>query len=245
VDILKQGTDSLNLLEYRLCKPIITAKSSTEEQKTVHTFMINDMKANSIIYRCLSLLVVTNLPTKCDNSAHKTWKCLSTSHGKVDFNAQITLRSHVISLKLMDTSNIDRYLGEFNTSWAIFVTMGITYTDNEGIYQVLMGILDSSSWGRFKQVTLTTTSKSPLRFKQVVSCIKGEGICVGPLSKAFRPGLEYANQAWEIRHHKNNPNCVTCTNQICVARGQRQRAMTSLTVGKGEVAWKGQNQSGW
>ena len=83
---VSKGTDSLDLLEYGLCKPIIMAKSSAEEQKTVHTFMINDAKANFIICRCLSLLVIANLLTKCDNSACKMWKCLHTSHNKVDVN---------------------------------------------------------------------------------------------------------------------------------------------------------------
>jgi len=167
---VSEGTDSLDLLEYGLCKPIITAKSSVEEQKTVCTFMVNDVKANFIICRCLSLLVITNLLTKCNNSACEMWKCLHTFHGKVDVNVQFSLRSHVMSLKLIDASDIDQYLSEFNTNQARFVTMGIKYTNNEGIYQVLMGILNSSFWEMFKQVTLITvteaaTSKSPLTFE--------------------------------------------------------------------------------
>jgi len=69
----------------------------------------------------------------------------------------------------VSTNSNQRY-----SSRARFVTMGIKYINNEGIYQVLMDIPDSSSWQMFKQVTLTTvteaaTSKSPLTFKQVVS----------------------------------------------------------------------------
>jgi hypothetical protein len=80
------------------------------------------------------------------------------------------------------------------------MAMGITYTDTEAIYQTLLGIPETGTWGMFKQVTLSavadaSSSGSPLTFDQIVGRIEAEGIRVRPLAKAPGPGSKYANAA--------------------------------------------------
>lgn len=223
---ISEGTNPIDILEFGTARPALTEKSTSEDLVAAQSFMINDAKANSVIRRRLSSLVTANLPMKCDDSARETWRCLHDSHGKVDVTAQFALRSHMTSLKLTGLSDVDRYLGEINTGRVKFMAMGINYTDAEAIYQTLLGIPDTGTWGMFKQVTLSAVANAsstgtPLTFDQIAGRIEVEGIRTRLLSKTPGPGSQYANPAREIHRHKNNPNGVLCTNPICASRGQQ------------------------
>jgi hypothetical protein len=69
--------------------------------------------------------------------------------------AQFALHTHVMNLKLRDSGDVERYLAEFNIAREKFTSMGVPYTDQDAIHQLLLGIPDSGTWSVFKQVTLT------------------------------------------------------------------------------------------
>jgi hypothetical protein len=98
--------------------------------------------------------------------------------------------------------------------------MGVDYSNEEAIHQLLLGIPDSGTWAIFKQVTLTTIAEAsdaetPFTFEKVANRLKAKSLHVVHLLNQPGPGSEYAQMAKEIRKHKNNPSGCACTNPLC------------------------------
>jgi hypothetical protein len=82
-------------------------------------------------------------------------------------------------------------------------SMGVDYSDEEGIHQLLLSILDSGTWSIFKQVTLTAVVEAsdvetPFTFEKVANRLEAESLCVQHLMKQPGPGSEYTQVAKEI-----------------------------------------------
>jgi hypothetical protein len=75
-------------------------------------------------------------------------------YNKVDISAQYMLRNHVSSLHLLDSSDADHYLGEFNKACWRFITMGVQYSEQDAVHQIISGLPSTSSWDHFKQLLL-------------------------------------------------------------------------------------------
>jgi hypothetical protein len=225
---ITEGKDIMDLVSYGIVKPQITTLSGPDEIAAARTFMVNDAKANSVIRRRLSPLISASIPTSCDDSARDTWNHLKSAYGKTDINVQFALRSQLLSLRMWDSSDTDRYVSEFNIARERLVATGATYSDEEAVHQIMLGIPDTGTWGVFKQVTLSAIGDAaaalhPLALTSIVSRIEAEGQRTRMPTKQPGPGSEYANVAREsggIRKHKGNPDGVPCTNPICQAKGK-------------------------
>ena len=222
---VSDGVDPLDLVNFRTVAPKLlpSGKSSEDVVAKVRSFIVNDAKANAIISRCVSPLVLSNIPSKCEDSSRLTWIHLRSTYDRIDAAAKFALRSSILSLRLKDASDAERYLGDFNQAREHLSDAGVVYSEAEAVYQLLFGIPESSSWSVFKQITLAAitagAAASPpviISSEQVCTCILAESQCVGAVPPAPGPRSEFANvgreQECPIRKHQNNPSGVKCTN---------------------------------
>jgi gag-polypeptide of LTR copia-type len=114
---VSKGTNQLDLVNYGIPTPDdITSKSSEKDIEKAREFIVHDAKANAIIRCRLAPLISANIPYKHDNSARGTWTYLSEMYDRVDPAAQFTLRAHISTLRLKDATDVERFIGEFNTA---------------------------------------------------------------------------------------------------------------------------------
>jgi hypothetical protein len=95
---VSEGKDPIDLVSFRIAKLQIDSSSSASEVVAAHIFMVNDAKANSVIRRRLTPLILASILTQCDDSARDTWNHLRAAYRKTDINAQFTLRSQLLAL---------------------------------------------------------------------------------------------------------------------------------------------------
>ena len=65
------------------------------------------------------------------------WTTLSQRYAHNDLMSQYKLQSQIHSEKLKDANNVAWYLGVFKDALCWFIQMGIAYSNNEGIFDLL------------------------------------------------------------------------------------------------------------
>ena len=121
--------------------------------------------------------------------------------------------------------------------------MGITYSNDESIFDLLQGLPDGVEWQIFKEFTMnrmsisststtsTTTPSTPLTFDAVAKLFMEKANAIVGRRKLAGPGSEYANIAavqgtggnikinpvTGLWMHYDNPKGVKCTNTLCAS----------------------------
>jgi hypothetical protein len=127
----------------------------------------------------------------------------------------------------VNTSDVAQYLGEFNVARQRFAEMGVTYSEQEAVYQTIEGLPTTPSWDHFKQILLELVESitdresrediptPSLLYATIAQRITSECTCLVTLRLESNPGSEYAHFSREIRKHTANPLGVLCTNPRC------------------------------
>jgi hypothetical protein len=207
--------------------PQITANSNATAMKTFREWWHNDAKAQDVIERRLSPIIMNLLPHDDNVTLCTTWEFLEHTYDKVDIATQHMLHNCVTLLCLKDSSDVDRYLGEYNKACQCFRAMGATYSEHDAMHQIISGLPCTGSWENFKQLLLeiveTMTERSaenaqlgnPVTLNETYMKITQHIIseCTRlEFSKPLPgPGSEYA----QVKKHANNLNGLECTNPKC------------------------------
>ena len=128
--------------------------------------------------------------------------------------------------------------------------MGVNYSNNESIFNLLQGLPAGVEWEIFKEFTMNRMSTSatsttsatssltstPLTFNDVVKLFTEKANTIVRRRKLAGPGSEYANIAviqdagvnlrinpvTGLWMHHNNPKGVKCTNVLCTCYGSKR-----------------------
>ena len=88
--------------------------------------------------------------------------------------SQYELRSRICSEKLKDADDVARYLGVFKDTRCRFIQVGVSYSNDQLIFDLLQGLPEAIKWQIFKEFTMnqmtsttSTTTPAPLIFEDV------------------------------------------------------------------------------
>ena len=110
------------------------------------------MKGKDIIKHCISPAISTIIPSAETTTACDIWVTLKTLYGRIDIAAQFDLCAHISDIKLEDFTGIDKYIGEFRTTCSCFITMGVTFEEEEMVHLLIHNLPSDGVWPNFKQL---------------------------------------------------------------------------------------------
>ena len=235
------GTDPKDFTEVATTKPEPkdpAAVTDTEKEKILD-WLAKDAQAKALIDRKILSVIANQLNES--QMVREQWEILSKRYLRTDLLSQYELRAHVRSEKLKDADDAPRYLGIFEDARRRFIQMGVSYSNDEAIFDLLQGLPDGVEWQIFKEFTLnrmstslattpaSTTSPAPLTFDDVAKLFTEKANAIIRRRKLAGPGSEYVNiavvqgvrsnikinPATGLRMHRNNPMGVKCTNPLC------------------------------
>ena len=242
-DDCSNGTDPINLAELAIDKPTPAkpAAVTDEEKEKILDWLAKNAQAKALIDRKFSSVVANQLnesQTVCEQ-----WDILSECYSRNDLLSQYELCARICLEKLKDANDASRYLGVFEDTHRRFIQMGIIYSNDESIFDLLQGLPDGIEWQIFKEFTMncmsisststrsTTTPSTPLTFDTVTKLFTEKANAIIRRRKFAGPGSEYANIAvvqgvgrnikinpvTGLQMHCNNPKGVKCTNALCAS----------------------------
>lgn len=93
-------------------------------------------------------MVIGSLLNK-DSSTCQQWEVLADHYGQKDLLSQYELRACIHSEKLKDAEDTSCYIGVFEEVCRHFIEMGVTYSDEESIFDLLQGLSKGIEWEIF------------------------------------------------------------------------------------------------
>ncbi|KAG1741812.1 uncharacterized protein EDB91DRAFT_1052246 [Suillus paluster] len=146
--------DPDDVLGNTLFQPMLANPLSptADEMKSIREWLINDLKAKSIITHCLSTSVQQLISTSHRVTAWDAWKTLEDH-----------FRQSIYSLQMKDTADASHYVGQHTVLHKCLLRMGVIYTDAEAVFQLLHGLPRTGTWPQFKALlTLTLPAHTPV-----------------------------------------------------------------------------------
>lgn len=239
------GSDPTNFINYAstIPQPADPKAITNDELERILDWLAKDAQMKALI-DCKVSTVVTNLLSELQ-TARQQWELLAQHYSCNDILSQYELRIRVRSKKLKDAEDATHYVGVFEDTRRRFLQMGVKYTMEESIFDILQGLPDGVEWQIFRELTLNkllisnsvtlSSTSSPLTsvsftFKDAIKLLLDKANAIIRRRKLAGPGSEYANAAvggrgegkvnptTGIRIHKNNPEGVKCTNECCVRK---------------------------
>ena len=231
------GTDQRDLsnLASSIPTPVNSSTITNAKRESILDWLAKDAQAKALIDRKISTTVAALLDVT--HTAHEQWETLSSHYSCTDLLSQYQLRTRVCSEKLKDADDVTRYIGIFEDARQHFIQMGITYTTEESIFDLLQGLPQGVEWDIFRELTmnkltmsLTTpasTTSPPLVFtfndatkllSKKANSIVGRRNLAGPSSEYANVAIGKVNPSTAIRIHKNNPQGIRCTNPACAGK---------------------------
>ncbi|KIK76794.1 hypothetical protein PAXRUDRAFT_100873, partial [Paxillus rubicundulus Ve08.2h10] len=144
------GSDPTNLADFAssIPSPIDPTAMTVAETETVLDWLAKDAQAKSIIDRKISTIVASQLDE--NQTARQQWDVLAQRYSRTDILSQYELRACVRSEKLKDTSDALRYLGVFEDARRRFIQMGVMYSEDEAVFDLLQGLPEMVDWQIFR-----------------------------------------------------------------------------------------------
>jgi hypothetical protein len=214
----------------------LTRKVTPAETEKILDWLAKDAQAKAVIDRKVSSIVASQLDENL--TAWEQWKILSQQYSWNDLLSQYELRARVHSEKLKDAEDAVRYLGIFEDARRCFIQMGITYSDDEVVFDLLQGLPDIIEWQIFRELAMTklntssssTMSSTSTCFSDVAKSFAEKANAIVGKRRLAGPGSEYANavtspvsnfaparinSATGLKMHRNNPKGIKCANTSC------------------------------
>jgi hypothetical protein len=150
--------DASDLVELASTKPIPQNPSAitAAEKEAILDWLAKDAQAKALIDRKTSPVVANQLAAT--QTVREQWVILSERYEQKDLLSQYELRAHVHSEKLKDADDAPQYLGIFEDARRRFIQMGVTYSNDEAIFDLLQGLLEVVEWQIFKEFTMSRLS---------------------------------------------------------------------------------------
>ena len=206
---------------------------STKTEKILN-WLTRDTPAKAIIDWKVSSIVASQVDK--DLMAWEQWNILAQWYSRNDLLLQYELQAQRNSKKLKEADNAPCYLGTFKNTCHHFVQMGVIYSNDEAVFDLLQGLLDIIKWQIFREIMLTklntshssstTSTPSPkkLSFNEVAKSFIEKASAIISKWKLAGPGSEYVNvataptihasakmnSAMDIKMHRNNSDRVRC-----------------------------------
>jgi hypothetical protein len=232
------GTDPSNLADLASTTPVpADPKAITKaEIETTLDWLAKDAQTKAIIDRKVSSIVASQLDENL--TAREQWNILAQRYSRNDLLSQYELRARIRSERLKDADDASRHLGTFEDARRRFVQIGVTYSNDEAVFDLLQGLPDIIEWQIFREIAMTklntpsSSSSAPKSsFDEVAKSFTEKANAIVGKRKLAGPGSEYANiavapishvptkvnSATGIKVHRNNPNGVRCANPTCTS----------------------------
>ena len=148
------SSDPLDLAELAIDKPTLAdpATVTDAEKEKILDWLAKDAQAKALVNRKISTVIANQLNE--NQTARTQWDILSECYSRNDILSQYELCARVHSEKLKDADDASRYLGIFEDARCRFIQMGITYSNDEAIFDLLQGLPDRVEWQIFKEFTM-------------------------------------------------------------------------------------------
>lgn len=202
------GTNPNDIADFasQMPTPATAGQPSAAELTLMKEWVKEDAQTKAIIRCRLSPVVQNMLGEKL--TAHQQWEMLTKHFAWLDVTSQFELHTQLFSECLKDAEDASRYLGVFENGRRCFAEMGVTFTDEESIWMLLNGLLETPQWVVFRSLTMAhyktppsssvTTTTSPsvprLTFEEVATSFTEEANHQrGQQRLSACPGSEYAN----------------------------------------------------
>ena len=221
------GNDPQNFTDFasHIPKPADPATIKESEKEKILDWLAKDVQAKALIDRKISIVVVSLLNEQ--QTAREQWDVLANHYGHTDILSQYQLRAHVRLEKLKDAEDASHYVGVFEDARHRFLQMGVSYTTDESVFDLLQGLPDGIEWEIFRKFTMntpslnstsstlvssstTSSSMSPpsppssFTFTDASKLLLEKANAIVGCRKLVGPGSEYANVA--VKPGKTNPS---------------------------------------
>ncbi|KAI9570724.1 hypothetical protein HD554DRAFT_2017974, partial [Boletus coccyginus] len=117
---------------------------TTVEHGKILDWLAKDAQAKALIDRKISMVITSQLSDS--QSACEQWSILSQRYARNDLMSQYELWSRIRLEKLKDADDEACYLGVFEDAQHQFIQMGISYSNDESIFDLLQGLPEAIEW---------------------------------------------------------------------------------------------------
>ena len=238
------GTDAKDLAELASSQPVSADPKvfTVLKKEKILDWLAKDAQAKALIDRKISIVVASQLNDV--QIAREQWETLSQCFAHNDLLSQYELCSRIRSERLKDADDAARYLGVFEDARHRFIQMGVTYSNDEAVFDLLQGLPNMIEWQIFKEFTMnrmsivspstttptastSATTSTSLTFEDVAKLFTEKANAIVGRRKLAGPGSGYANAVitppstprisptMGLHIHRNNPKGVKCTNPLC------------------------------
>ena len=170
---VSDSTDSKDLLGCASHLPAAADPSNptADESKKMREWLINDSQAKTIILRRLGTCARKLIPRSSDTTARAIWQIFRSHYHRIDISTQFVLRRRIQSLRMKDSADADRYVGDHIECRDRLLEMGAVYSDAEAIFQLLTGLPTTSDWQLFRaqQEQALHNSQAPSVIRSVLA----------------------------------------------------------------------------
>ncbi|OAX32085.1 hypothetical protein K503DRAFT_677394, partial [Rhizopogon vinicolor AM-OR11-026] len=116
------------------------------ELAAMRAWLIDDSKAKTIILRRLTPGVSLLIPRTTNATAREAWKILRDHFHRSDVSSQYVLRRQIQGLRMKDSLDGSRYVGQHISYRDRLIGMGATYSDEEAVFHLLTGLPSAVVW---------------------------------------------------------------------------------------------------
>ena len=143
------GSDPTNLadLASTIPVPVDSKKLTQAETEKILDWFAKDAQAKAIIDQKVFPVVASQLDE--NSTAWDQWNVFTERYSRNDLLSQYKLCTQVHSEKLKDADDATCYLGIFEDARRHFIQMGITYSDDEAVSDLLQGLSEVIEWQIF------------------------------------------------------------------------------------------------
>ena len=105
------------------------------EKEKILDWLAKDAQAKALIDQKISSVIANQLNES--QTAREQWEILSKRYLCTNLLSQYELRAHICSEKLKDTDDVLWYLGIFEDARRHFIQIGVSYSNDEAIFDLL------------------------------------------------------------------------------------------------------------
>ncbi|KIL00098.1 hypothetical protein PAXRUDRAFT_776086 [Paxillus rubicundulus Ve08.2h10] len=116
----------------------------------IHKWLVDDMKAKGFIHHFLSTHIHQLIPENQVMTAWAIWDLIGHHYGWKDLSMQFILHKQLAALCMKDASDTSHYVGEHLSLCCCLLEMGANFSEEESVFQLLIGLPLSSKWRMFK-----------------------------------------------------------------------------------------------
>lgn len=129
---------------------VAPAAPTADELLAMRAWLIDDSKAKTIILRRLTPGVSLLIPHTTNTTARGAWQILRDHFHRSDVSSQYVLRRQIQALRMKDSQDGSRYVGQHISYRDRLIGMGATYSNEEAVFHLLTGLPSAAVWQQFK-----------------------------------------------------------------------------------------------